>query len=268
MATLTEDRPPTREPGDGPDATDPRFRARRALVAAERLSTRRRWARSGLVVVTLVAAALLVLRSPFLDVDDVLVDGASRTTASSVAAATHVAPGIPLVDVDIDGATRRLEALPWVQSAAVERSWWGTVSIDLVERTPFAQVVDGDRYLVVDRSGRVLATSALATPALLTFEGSEAAEAGGQLGRRYDEVAAIGEQLAPGVRTRVVAITTSPSGQVSLVLRSRGRVVWGAPDQTAAKVRALTTILGQVDLAGICTIDVRVPTTPVVTRAC
>ncbi len=264
MPTLT--RAPERSAHDGPDATDPRFRARRASVAAERYLRRRRILRSTLALLTVAAVAMAALRSPLLDIDDITVHGAEHTSADAVTRASRLVVGLPLLDVDEAGAAARLAALPWVQAATVERSWWGSVDVRLTERTALAQIVDGDRYLVADRSGRVLAVAPTADRALITVEGTEAAEPGGQLGVRYAEVASIAAALGPGVRTRVVALRTTPAGQITLALRSRGTVLWGSVDQTDAKVRALTTVLGQVDLAGLCTIDVRVPTTPVVTR--
>ena len=256
---------------DGADRTDPRFRARRAAVRAERAATRRRWARRVLVGLTIVAAVYGVVRSPLLDVDDVVVRGADRTGPDAVAAAGGLTVGGALVDLREADSEARIEALPWVQSATVERSWWGTISVVLAERTPAAVAVDGERRMLVDTSGRVLAPAPVgdgATAELTVLEGTEMADPGGQLGTRFADAMSVAAVLTPGVRSRVTAVRVEPDGTLTLLLQNRATVRWGRADQIDAKLRSLTTILGQVDLVGLCTIDVRVPATVAVTRDC
>lgn len=254
--------------GDGPDGTDPRFRARRAAVRADRSARRRRWARRALVVLTVVAVIYGGVRSPLLDIDDVHVTGADRTGADVAAAAGTLLVGGALVDVRPTDATARIEALPWVDSASVERSWWGRIDVSVRERRPVAEVVDGGRRLLVDATGRVLAVVTASDPALLTIEGSEVAEPGGTLGPRYASAVEIGAALPPGVRSRIAVVGVGDDGAITMTLRPKGTVTWGRADQLDTKLRSLTTILGQVDLAGICDIDVRVPAMTAVTRDC
>jgi len=250
----------------GPDATDPRFRARREAVTDERRSVGRRRARAALAVLTAVALGFALVRSPVLDIDDITVLGASHTTEQQVLAATGLRAGGAMIDVDMAQVLQRAEAMPWVRAARGERSWWGGVTVEVAERVAFTQIVDGERLLIADDTGRVLEVATIARPELLTVEGSEAAEPGQQLGRRYLEVIEVGSALPPGVRSRVGSVRTTPGGAITLTLRSGGVVVWGTADRTDAKLRALVTILGQVDLERLCTLDVRVPATPVVTR--
>ncbi len=278
MSTLTRVRTRTRardsdghdrdgsEPIDGPDATDPRFRARRAALTDERRSSGRRRVRAVLAVLTLVALGFTLVRSPLFDIDDITVLGVSHTTEEQLLRGAGLRVGGSLIDVDMAHVVQQAEALPWVRAARGERSWWGGVTVEVAERVAFAQIVDGDRLLVADDTGRVLEVSAFARPDLLTIEGSEAAEPGQQLGRRYLELMEVGRALPPGVRSRVGSVRTTPDGAITLTLRSGGVVVWGTADRTDAKVRSLVTILGQVDLERLCTLDVRVPATPVVSR--
>ncbi|MGK2950458.1 MAG: cell division protein FtsQ/DivIB, partial [Acidimicrobiales bacterium] len=123
---------------------DPRIRARR--IEVQRHRGRRRLQR--LVDVGVVAAValgfLVALRTPLLDVDVVEVTGAEQTTAESVRAAAGIAPGTPLVDVDVRAAGERVAALPWVEEVEVHRRLDGTVAFAVTERVPVALVGGGD----------------------------------------------------------------------------------------------------------------------------
>ena len=91
-----------------------------------------------------------------LAVEDVLVEGRQRTEAGSILAALQVERGLPILAFDPYDARERLEALPWVEHAEVERHLPGYVFVRLTERQPLA-VWQFDRKLsVIDRSGAVI----------------------------------------------------------------------------------------------------------------
>ncbi len=99
--------------------------------------------------------------------------GASRTGAGAVVEATGVSPGHPMTEVDGEAVAARVEALPWVERASVQRLWPATVRIRLVERTPVAQAVARDGVVLVDRTGRLLATRPSPVPGLVAIDGLE-----------------------------------------------------------------------------------------------
>src|SRR3954454_10330973 len=113
---------------------EPRIRVRRVQV-------RRQEGRRRLHVLVAVVASLslgvggwVATRSPLLDVDQVVLEGASLTGATTAAKAGGIIRGTAMVDVDEAAVTRRLRALPWVRSVSVTREWPGTVRIRVVER--------------------------------------------------------------------------------------------------------------------------------------
>ena len=72
--------------------------------------------------------------------------------------AAGIGRGQPMVDLDAAGAARRVEALPWVASASVHRSWPGTVRVDVVERVPaVAEPLQAGGFRLVDGEGRAIA---------------------------------------------------------------------------------------------------------------
>jgi cell division protein FtsQ len=263
VTTLLEERPAEVE-------IDPRIEARRAAV--ERDSRRRR--RGRLIVAAAVAFAVLAglgaFRTPLLDVDRIVVTGASHTSVADIMAASGVALDQALVDVDTDGARQRVERLvPWVQTARVSRSWPGSVRITVVERSAVAQVQDpGGTWFVVDADGRLLEPTAAPRPDLVTVLGTVPdAAPGSELVDRAARGIGILAGVSPGLRSRMVGMRFVGDDELELALRPAGVVAFGRAEQAESKLSALDTVLARVDQTCLATIDVRVPTKPLVTRA-
>jgi cell division protein FtsQ len=71
-------------------------------------------------------------------VDDVLVEGRVRSDSGAILKALEVERGTPILSIDPAAAQARLEALPWVSRAAVERRLPRIVYLRLTERRPMA----------------------------------------------------------------------------------------------------------------------------------
>jgi cell division protein FtsQ len=100
---------------------------------------------------------------PFsLKIQRIEVEGRSRTSADAVRAAIAVRQGAPFFAVDPWAIRRRLEALPWIRSAEVERRYPATLAIRLVERNPIARFRDGHATRLIDENGAVVPVSATA----------------------------------------------------------------------------------------------------------
>ena len=75
---------------------------------------------------------------------------------------------------------------------------------------------------------------------------------------------AVAAALPDDLRPRVETLALAPGGDVELRLASpASTIVIGQPDELPAKMVALSTILGRVDLRELAMIDVRVPVTVV-----
>ncbi|MEZ5140903.1 MAG: FtsQ-type POTRA domain-containing protein [Acidimicrobiales bacterium] len=250
------------------DGIDPRLRARRDEVSRDLgRRRRRRWkVLAGLVV--LAVGAYGVSRTALLDVDQVVVQGVDPPSSDQVIEASGVRTGVPLLDVDGGEVATRVEQLPWVRSATVDRGWDGTVAIEVTERTAELQLADGQGgWLAVDGDGHVLGAGAQPAPALPQVQGVAPAAVGGTVDPKVRDAVAVARALTPALRTRVTSIALVPDGSIELGLRPSGRVRWGRADALAAKVEALQVLFGQVDLRDLCGIDVRVPQAPVLTRS-
>ena len=247
-------------------AIEPRIAERRRAVATEKRRRRGRWALAVMAVVVVAGALYLFTRSPFLDVDRVEYRGVARSGAEEVEAAARVRVGEPLVEVDTGAITRRIEAIPYVDTAVVRRDWNGLVVITVTERSPVATVAttDGGR-VTVDATGRVLTPVSFLDAVLVPIEGVTAGEPGTWVDGASGALELVG-LLTPGVRSRVVSITVASDGSLSMALRPQGVVEFGPPTDLRAKVAALTLVMGQVDQRDLGRIRVINPETPVVTR--
>lgn len=249
--------------GESRVATDPRISRRRRAIARTR---RRRWftiASAGAVV---LVGTWAVLWSPLLHVRDVKVVGGAHTTWQEVARAAGLEGDENLLFLSTSEVARRVETLPWVRDAEVERMLPGTVRVRLVERKPALLVTTEDGVVTVDARGRVLARGR-AAQGLAVLGGRP----GGGLGAgdRVQDPALLGAIRAyrsmPGRLGRdVVALFAPTEERITFSLADGTVIRYGAAERTAAKNEVLRALLGRLAGDDIVYIDVRVPTSPAV----
>lgn len=255
------------DPGTAVSGIDPRLRARR--IAVKRDEGRRRLRRvGGLGIVAGVALLTFgVTRSPALDVDRLQVAGAQHTTADAIQRASGIRRHAPMTDVDLDRARRGVLALPWVRTVSITRSWPGTIKIVVTERTAVAAIAAGNAgFSLVDGEGRVLESSAT-MPAgyVLIANVAVPGEPGSTIDASAAAVLDVARALPVSLRPKVSTIVPE-NGGVTLRLAAGGVVRLGDAGDLNAKLRAADTVLGEVDTANLCAVDVRVPAAPSLTR--
>lgn len=265
---------PPRPAGPAP-AIDPRIRERRIAVTRHQ-GRRRLRALTGLLgAVTVVVLAVVVLHLSWFRVAHITVRGATRTGAGRVAAAADGALHQPIVSVDTAAVTRRVGRLPWVASARVDKRWPATLVVTVVERVAVAQVADGSRWALVDRTGRVLAVLPHRDGSVLALAWTARVPGpGGSLPAGARGPLAVAAGLAaladPGPQVAVPVVSVGPApgsgGEVAVDLADGAVADLGAPVDLTAKLTALATLESQVDLTGVRAIDLRVPGQPVLTR--
>jgi cell division protein FtsQ len=220
-----------------------------------------------LLVLAVVAGFVGALRSPLLDVDRVLVTGAARTGRDTVLEAAGIRAGEQLVDVDLNGAGKRVAALPWVLHVRVSRSLDGVVRVAVEERVPVATVAVGSGRLLVDETGRVIGPPVDGVPAgLVAIEGLEGPfSAGDQLPPSAAAALVVAGRLDQDLAGALQSLRPGPDLTGRLAVG--GEVLLGGTDRLSAKLRSLATVLDQVDLTCLATVDLRAPGNPVLTRA-
>lgn len=84
------------------------------------------------------------------------VKGHRYTSAREVEAAIGIGEKVSQLSLQPAGARRRVEALPWVQTAVVRRSLPDGVTVEITERKPVALWRQPNRDLLIDVDGRTL----------------------------------------------------------------------------------------------------------------
>jgi cell division protein FtsQ len=202
---------------------------------------------AGTVLFAVFATWLIAFSSVF-GVGTVEVHGIQVLTAAQVRAAASLRDGTPLVRVDTDAVTRRVEKLPEVASAQVRTSFPSTVVITVHERQPVGFVHRPDRDVLVDRTGfqyRTVGTAPAGLPRFVVPAGASARTTGGA-------VATVAASLPAALRRQVRSIEALDPKSITLVLTANRVVRWGSASRSADKARLLPTLLArhpaQVDL--------------------
>jgi cell division protein FtsQ len=115
-------------------------------------------------------------------VANVSVVGRERESRSAILGALGVARGMPILGLDLGLAKTRLEALPWVRVADVERLLPDTIMVRLSERRPLAFWQRHGTLVLVADDGTIIPTSNLDDfGALIVLVGDDAPRFGASL---------------------------------------------------------------------------------------
>lgn len=125
-------------------------RIRRPATSSSRFGLRF-WLTTGGVAVVVAASVLAVShfarRADLLKLSVVRVEGVDLAIAREVEAYAQVAPGTPLLAIDLDEVARRAEEHPFVRSATVRRVPPSTLVVEVVPREAVMLVSLGSLYL-------------------------------------------------------------------------------------------------------------------------
>jgi cell division protein FtsQ len=262
-----------RSPSGQRRAIDPRIRQRRIEVARRHGRRRLHFVLAAAAVLLLVVAGLAVLHTPWFSVKGVTVRGSHpHTTTGAIVAAADLGGHPPLVSVNPGATAARVESLPFVASAGIQREWPDHVVITVKERTPVVQMAGpGPQWSVLDGDGRTLVAGPTRTPALAVLivhapSGPvPPAAGGGSLPLVAEPGLAVARTLPPAFVAQVVSVTVAPDGTVSLALGSGITVQIGTATELHAKYEDVAAIIAHASLRGVTAIDVTVPASPTVT---
>jgi len=229
------DKKSSRNPSDNGAS---RFRLRRIAVRREEGRRRLRWFSVLGLAVAAVIIVLLLLTSPLLSVRKVDVEGVVYAKPELIASIVDSIDGEPILTVDLDAAENKLLMIPWVRQARVSMHLPSRVTIEVVERSPIAffRSVDGFNR-VIDRDGRVLdvieGDPVDFTPIIGTGPNLSA---GQNTEQPFLGAAELINALPSELRARLLTVTVSPEGEVSLALTNDVEVLFGRPDDFQVKL--------------------------------
>lgn len=94
-------------------------------------------------------------------VEEVMLEGRRNESSAQIMRALDISRGAPLLSVDLASARNRLEELPWIRVASVEREFPDTVRVRIVERRPLALWQRKNELVLVDDEGGVITSQKL-----------------------------------------------------------------------------------------------------------
>jgi cell division protein FtsQ len=149
-------------------------------------------ARTGLLALTVDAG---------LAVNDVVVQGRGRTSGDAILGALGAQRGTPMLSIAPAAAKARLESLPWVRSASVERLLPDTLYVQVTERQPLALWQRKGKLELIDREGTIVPVPSLAEFAeLIVLVGEDAPKAAPALLDMLASEPALRSHVAAAVR--------------------------------------------------------------------
>ena len=108
-------------------------------------------------------------------VEYIMVGGTEYTDPEKLKVALGMEKGDSLVGFDSRATRARVETLPWVRLASVERQLPSTIKIDIYEYHPLARLLDGDTVWVIDKNGHQIAEAGDRFDYLPQIDGENAA---------------------------------------------------------------------------------------------
>jgi cell division protein FtsQ len=196
-----------------------------------------------ITVLVLATAGGVVLASGAIDVRRVEVVGASRATAARIDTIAQSAVGAPMLTVNTSKLSDRVAALPQISGVHIDRSWPNTLRVVVSERQPLMAVHAGSGWVLIDRSATPYLTVATLPAHVLTLTLPTATASPSSRDPGLHAAVDVAAALPAAVRASVVGIEAPSTAGIRLRLRDGSTVVWGDPEDSARKARALAVLL-------------------------
>jgi cell division protein FtsQ len=104
----------------------------------------------------LIEASGDISKTVGLTVKEVIVEGRSKTKKSALLQALQVSEGDNILAINITEMKDRINKLPWIKSARIERHFPNKISLTLFERTPMARWQTNRMLKLIDVNGDVI----------------------------------------------------------------------------------------------------------------
>jgi cell division protein FtsQ len=216
-----------------------------------------RWRRLliGITIAALAAGSVGLYLSPLLRVQDVEVVGATAVSNDEIRSLARIDDD-SMLRANLAAAERRVESIPIVQDASLERRWPQTVRISITERTPWALWQIGDAQYVIDGEGVVLPGSApiANAPVIRDVTGEARLVPGDHVDRDAVTVSrALLQRVPETLALTVAALEYTPQQGLALTTNAGYRVVVGDSQNFEYKLavwKAIEERLGRGAMAG------------------
>lgn len=214
----------------------PRIKARERARRRDRTTSLvRRGSWTLALLAPLVLLGWVVVASPLLAVQKVVVVGERRLSVAAITAVAGVPSGTPLARVDTGAVAARIRALAPVASVTVSRGWPHELRVKIVERVPVVAVTRGSSVVLLDYSAAEVATVPVAPHGVFPLSaGSDAATRA---------ALSVLHELPRGIAGRLRSLAAPSPEQVTLILRDGRQILWGGPVDSGSKAAAVLALM-------------------------
>jgi len=246
---------------------DPKIAERRKLVH-EQYSKRRRNRLVAVVALALVfAVAVGVLYSPLFSAQTVVIKGAGRNYWNSIMQASGLNTHPPLIEINARSVDSRVESLPYLAHATLQRKWPSTVVLTVTERVPVAIIrYASGQWATVSSTGRIIALQSLAPQNLPIIYSSNyhSGSVGSQVGSGFSTALSVATAIKRDGVGNVQEIRLTNEGEVQLILaHPKVTVELGGARHVRAKLEVVETLISSNLLNQGGVVNVSSPSMPV-----
>ncbi len=175
------------------------------------------------------------------------IEGPHQVTDDQILTAAQVPVGEPMIALDKDAVRERvLDALPRVESVLVVRAWPHGVTLKVTEREAEVVMRSAGGYTEVDGAGVPFAEvdeRPSGVPLLELELGNSPSLGRFGADRIRREAVGVAAALPAAVRRDTQVIHVESYDSVSLELSGGRTVLWGSPEDSAAKAETLTRVM-------------------------
>lgn len=235
-----------------------------ACLGLALMSSAGAWAvKSGVIENAVVSAKWSLIKASTdigFTVEDVLVTGRRESAREALLAALGTARGAPILAYYFEDAKARVESLPWVLHARIERLLPDTLVVHLIERRPIALWQNQGGFSLIDENGEVITRENLGRYSdLIQVVGADAPDRVGGLLELLETQPELKDKVSAAVRVGGRRWDLSLKGGVDVRLPESG-----APQALArlAEFESESGVLGR----DINVLDLRVPDRVIVRR--
>lgn len=214
--------------------------------------------------VLITAAAAVALYTPWLGLfglRQIIVSGNEHVSAETIGQAAGLRPGQPLLGISRGAVSSRIEQVPWIKQAFVQRNFPDGIRVSVTERDLvcwMSGTVAGE-CVMVGEGGVIVSTECEDSDRIFELVGARTT--GSAPGARLGDgdvvslVHALGE---PAIRELgIQRIDVSDLSSVVLHAESGLRVLLGAVESCVRRVDALVALSRQIDVKRYASIDLR-----------
>ena len=199
------------------------------------------WVAAVCVVLLASLLAWLAYGSGAFAVTTVDIRGETFTKEASIKKAAAVETGTSLMSIDADDIAARVAQVRTVSEVSVSRNWPHTVVIKITERTPRLAVPDGDKFVLVDKSGVAFRTVSKVPPDVVEAKLKKP----GVKDPATAAVLTVLSALTPDLQQQLDSVEGEAATRITLVLKDSRTVFWGDGTESDRKAEVATALLAR-----------------------